>query len=664
MIPSFAILFTCIIITFILIKNDYKDLDTETKQIRISYIKEEKKELKNKIDELLRYIKYSKKESNTSLFQENTLNFIKNVINTKDNYIFVLNEDGKAIYHPKLISTDKSIILSKKEKASIANELISEAIKNPKGSYLTYFWIKNKKGEKEEKTTFVYYLKDWKWIIATGTYMKDIELEISKRINKEEELIKNKIQRTIIIALIIVLLIFFISYFIASIVNKRFNAYREEVEEKEEKLKNLNNYFLKLASQEREKRTKKEYELQIIYIDRLTELPNRLKLSKDLEKQSAVKLMILNINRFTDINNFYSYKVADKLLKEIANFLKNLFINNSDIRVYKLAVDEFAILSTSKNLSSLEFVDICKTTINKIEFNPFTIGEDEIIVSITGGISLHQNHSFINADTALKIAKERNKDYFIYNENENIDINFKNNIKMTKILKDAINENRVVLFKQAIISNENNEINKYECLVRIKQKDGSIISPYLFLDVSKKIKLYPKLTRAVIQNAFIHFKNKKCDFSINLSLDDILDEATVAFIKLKLASSKIAHHVIFEIVETEGIDNFEEVSLFIKEMKNCGCRIAIDDFGTGYSNFDYMMKLNVDFIKIDGAFIKNIDTDEQSQILTELIISFAKKQNIKTIAEYVHSKTVYEKVKSLNIDYSQGYYLGEPIECI
>jgi len=139
-----------------------------------------------------------------------------------------------------------------------------------------------------------------------------------------------------------------------------------------------------------------------------------------------------------------------------------------------------------------------------------------------------------------------------------------------------------------------------------------------------------------------------------------MNKETIAFIHKKLENLDIAKRVIFEIVESEGIDNFEEVSLFIKEMKAVGCKIAIDDFGTGYSNFEYLMKLNVDFIKIDGSFIKNIDMCEQSLLISELIITFAKKQNIKTVAEFVHSKSVLEKVRELGITYSQGFYLGEP----
>ena len=663
-IPFLSILLASAIITTLIIKEDYKILKNETNQIRINHIKIEKKNLKSKIDQVVKFIKYSPTPDNLFLIQSSVLNFIENVISTKNNYLYIINDKGIVIYHPQIdVGTDASS-LKDINGLSIASMLITKAKENPNGAYVTYYWNKPNKVGQEEKTAFVYYIKDWNWIIATGVYMNEVEKEILEKIKYEEKIINDKIINTIIIALSIIFSVFIFSYTISVFINKIFGKYKKSVEEKEKKLKELNLHLEKLANIEKEKRTLKEEELNTIYIDELTKLPNRIKLSKDLENISNQKLMILNINRFTDINNFYSHLVADELLKVIATFLTSLFKDNKTITIYKLPIDEFAIVSMSSSISSFEFIEICKSIIHNIEYNPFTIDNNEIIVSITGGISVDQNHPFINADTALKIAKEKNKDFIIYNEKDNIDTNFQNNIKMTKVLKDAINENRVVVFKQAIINNATNGICKYECLVRIKDVDGSIISPYLFLDIARKIKLYPKLTRIVIHKAFEHFKDKDCDFSINLTLDDILNKSTLKFIQHKLKSTNIAHRVIFEIVETEGIDNFEEVSLFIKEMKSYGCRIAIDDFGTGYSNFDYMMKLNVDFIKIDGAFIKNIDTDPQSQILTELIVTFAKKQNIKTIAEFVHSLAILEKVKSFDIDYSQGYYLGEPIECL
>lgn len=133
------------------------------------------------------------------------------------------------------------------------------------------------------------------------------------------------------------------------------------------------------------------------------------------------------------------------------------------------------------------------------------------------------------------------------------------------------------------------------------------------------------------------------------------------FLKKKIKDYRIGHRLVLEIVESEGIENFDYVNRFIEDVKALGCKIAIDDFGTGYSNFEYLLKLKADYIKIDGSLIKNLDHDKDAELIVRLLLDFAKHQNIQTIGEFVHSDAVYQKVKSMGIDYSQGYYLGEPV---
>ena len=128
----------------------------------------------------------------------------------------------------------------------------------------------------------------------------------------------------------------------------------------------------------------------------------------------------------------------------------------------------------------------------------------------------------------------------------------------------------------------------------------------------------------------------------------------------KLNEYQLKDKIVFELIESEGIENYQEVIEFINEVKKTGAKISIDDFGTGYSNFEYIMKLKVDYIKIDASMIKDIDKNKNSQMVTETIIDFAKKMNVQTIAEFIHSQSVYEVVKELGIDYAQGYYFGKP----
>ncbi len=164
----------------------------------------------------------------------------------------------------------------------------------------------------------------------------------------------------------------------------------------------------------------------------------------------------------------------------------------------------------------------------------------------------------------------------------------------------------------------------------------------------------------IIQKAFETFRISSNGFSINLSYLDMTNPITTTFIIEKLEEFDVSPWVTFEILESEGIENYEAISKFINQIKSYGAKIAIDDFGAGYSNFERLAELRVDFIKIDGSLIKNIHINEETKIITRTIVNFAKELGIKTIAEYVHSKDVFDCVKSLGIDYAQGFYIGEP----
>lgn len=154
------------------------------------------------------------------------------------------------------------------------------------------------------------------------------------------------------------------------------------------------------------------------------------------------------------------------------------------------------------------------------------------------------------------------------------------------------------------------------------------------------------------------------DFSLNLSTEDILDPAVVEYLKTRLRETSLAKRAILEILETEGFENYDQVVLFIKEMKEMGCRIAIDDFGTGYSNYERLLSLQVDYLKIDGSIVKKITTDDISLSIVEAIVAVAKKLEIQTVAEFVFDKQTAELATSLGVDYLQGYYFSEPLESI
>ena len=193
---------------------------------------------------------------------------------------------------------------------------------------------------------------------------------------------------------------------------------------------------------------------------------------------------------------------------------------------------------------------------------------------------------------------------------------------------------------------------------------GKIMSPFFFLDIAKKSGQYLQLTKRMIDSSFEYFKDKEFEFSVNFTFEDIANEEVSNYVLEKIKEYDIGRKIVFEIVESEEIDDFELIDGFFHKIRDLGCKIAIDDFGSGYSNFEYLIKLDADYIKIDGSLIKDVLVSKGNENIITMIINFAKDQGFKTIAEFVSSKEILEKVKYLGVDYVQGYYIHEPSDKI
>lgn len=392
--------------------------------------------------------------------------------------------------------------------------------------------------------------------------------------------------------------------------------------------------------------------------DHLTGLPNRLKLAQDLKEKEYSSLAIFNLDGFQELNKLYGYKIGDEILIRTADYFSETF--NKEQKIYKLPSDEFAVLcGLSCNMDTCE--DILTSFINKLSTTLFKIDEHEIYLSVTVGVSYGSGmEALINADIALNQAKKRKLPFLFHDKNKHEEEDYATNQKMIKDLKYAIKHNLVIPYFQPILNNSTLKIEKYETLMRIVNKNGEVISPNLFIDIAHKVKIYPELTKIILYKAFAMFHDKDIKFTINLSIEDIRNRTTQTYILDMLSSFERPQNVIFEIVESEEISDYSKLKEFVKKIKQYGADIAIDDFGSGYSNFMHLLELEASLIKIDEAIIKNILDDRNSQVLTKTIVSMAKQLGIKVAAEFVSSKEIHEAVTLLGIDYSQGYYHGEP----
>ncbi|WP_373070702.1 EAL domain-containing protein [Sulfurimonas sp.] len=392
--------------------------------------------------------------------------------------------------------------------------------------------------------------------------------------------------------------------------------------------------------------------------DSLTGLGSRYKLIQDLNDSKKPALAILNVDSFSEVNDFYGHEKGDYVIIQLSSLL-NSIVENTDFLVYHLQGDEFVIFS--KYTDRKTFIENVSDIAKKISKNPVVIDEEELYLNLSTAISFEDKQKILStADMALKVAKKKNKSFVVYNDDISLNDEYKNNINWTKKIKKAIETDNIVPVFQPIVNNETGEYEKYESLVRLKDEEGKLISPFFFLEISKKTKHYNKITQIMIQKSFDKFKDENHEFSINLTIEDILDQQINDYIINMLERYKIGKRVVFEIVESESIEKFEQVHSFIERVKSYNCKIAIDDFGTGYSNFEYLLKLNADYIKIDGSMIKDIDKSKEAEIVVSTIVGFAKKMGIKTIAEFVENESILNKVKEMGIDYSQGYHFSAP----
>ncbi|WP_457744871.1 EAL domain-containing protein [Sulfurimonas sp.] len=407
------------------------------------------------------------------------------------------------------------------------------------------------------------------------------------------------------------------------------------------------------------KNKKVEEKIQyMLYYDALTGLHNKRYLDEILDTHEENTLLLLDINNFSYVNNTYGYEIGNKLLKAVAEiFQYNLHCKN----ICRLESDKFAIvLQENKNL---------KDEISK--FKHFIYSYEIIIdgitlnTSFTYGAALGKENLFINAVIALKEAKRNGKsslhifnsdeEYFAYDKRKSF-------IEANNLLHYALQHDEIVPYFQGIRNNKTGKIVKFEALARIKH-NKNVISPYSFIEPARLSGLLPEITKVMIDKSFRVMSKNDYTFSINLTEDDLIRHYIQKYLQEKSKEYNInPSRVILEILEGVSATGKKNHIKQLSALKDDGYAIAIDDFGTEYSNFERVLDLEIDYLKIDAKYIKDIDTNEKSYEITKAIVFFAKNAKIPCIAEFVHNKEVQKIMEKLEIEFSQGYYFSQPNE--
>ncbi len=396
--------------------------------------------------------------------------------------------------------------------------------------------------------------------------------------------------------------------------------------------------------------------------DSLTGLLNRLSYENSINQLDRPAVLLINISKFKLINDFYGIDFGNKLLVEVSTLLKEKFINGPGT-CYRIGGDEFAIIFAELDTRQIEAI--------AHEINKQLTNRNYKISDISHTISINMAISRIaplleTADMALKQLKSRPTGNLIhYSKELDVKEKIRSNIEITQILHDALSDNRIIPYFQPIIDLNSREIVKYEALVRLKLKNGRILSPAEFLPVAQQTPLYHEITRVMISKCISYFADKPYRFSINFSMADLDDDEIInTLIGHYTAYPDIVSRMDIELLESEMITDMDKVKNFISELKKMGCGITIDDFGSGYSNFSNLTELNLDGLKIDGSLIREISHSVEHYKTVKAIMGLVNEMGIESTAEFVQDEDSAQMLSKLGVTHAQGYFFGKPDKSI
>jgi len=417
--------------------------------------------------------------------------------------------------------------------------------------------------------------------------------------------------------------------------------------------------------------------------DNLTGLVNRREFEIRLEHaflnvradNIEYALCFMDLDQFKLINDTCGHNAGDELLRQISTVLQQS-VRRTDT-LSRLGGDEFGVLLESCSLQKAEQIaQILLRTINDFRFSwqgqSFDIGVSIGVAPITA-VTANISELLSAADTACYLAKDKGRNRIhVYHPDDNELEQHRGEVQWVQRINEALEKDNFILYYQTIISlnEENTAPNHYEILVRMINDIGDLIPPMAFIPAAERYKLMPHIDQWVVHHSLLEINHiyqesgdayKKCIFTINISGQSLSANDFANYILNKIIEYKIEPTAIcFEITETAAIANMSNAVNFITKLKKAGCRFALDDFGSGLSSFSYLKTLPVDYLKIDGSFVRDICDDTTDRAFVESITQIAHVMHIETIAEFVEGREILSELRNIGVDYAQGYYISTP----
>ncbi len=411
--------------------------------------------------------------------------------------------------------------------------------------------------------------------------------------------------------------------------------------------------------------------------DSLTELPNRHSLQERLEAAihdgGVGALLFIDIDHFKYVNDNFGHRSGDQLIIGVGSALRGA-LRDCGGELYRLGGDEFAIhLPESLRKQASETAE---AALDAVRHYRFRASEQRIISNLSAscGIALYPFHGsdvpglFSNVDIAMYQAKElgRNRCVLFDQASDSLRSTHKR-IHWAKRLRDALDDDRITLFAQPVVRLRDRKAMHHEILVRLRDDEGGFVQPSSFIELAESLSMVQEIDMQVVEKLlqFMRHHNqigKKLRYFVNLSRVSISDQRWVQrLISLLRTSGADASQFVFEITETAAMSEIDVTLSFIRRLKDMGCRFALDDFGAGFSSFYYLKRFEVDYLKIDGSFIRDLATDEGSRLFVRALNDVANGLSKQVVAEWIETPEALKILTEMGAQYGQGYLFSKPV---
>ncbi|MDT0502739.1 MULTISPECIES: EAL domain-containing protein [unclassified Halomonas] len=405
--------------------------------------------------------------------------------------------------------------------------------------------------------------------------------------------------------------------------------------------------------------------------DPLTKLYNRryfqdaLQMALSRESQGAV--LLLDLDQFKEVNELSGHHVGDRLLREVANtLLRNLGHRGA---IARLGGDEFSLLL--EHADADQAIQVAQHIDQLLDNLGFTATGRRHRVTASIGIALYPTHGttpadmMASADVAMYKAKESGvQQWHLLSHSENAKDELQERVHWVECVRSALAEDSFELMVQPIMRLEDHDVKHYEVLLRMRDADGSLISPAAFIPIAERSGQIVKIDRWVLRHslrALNQLQEQGISLAVNLSGQSLHDVGLKQYLAEELAASGAdPHYLILEVTETAAVTDFSTARGVLQALRDLGCRTALDDFGVGFSSFHYLGQLPVDYIKIDGSFIRSLLISQESRVIVQAIADIAAGFGKQAIAEFVDQEALLPILKSYGISYGQGFHLGRP----